>query len=118
MAKTVSEYIAKKPPAARRALRALRAAIKAGAPGVTGRISYRIPTFDLDGRPLLYIAAFRDHASLYPVTAGMVAHYGKAIARYRSGAATRRSARAAPIPPGRARTRARGRVQARRAAAR
>lgn len=118
MAKTVSEYIAHAPPAARRALRALRAAVKAGAPGVTQRISYRIPTFDLDGRPLLYIAAFRDHASLYPVTAGMVARYGKAIARYRSGKGTLRFALDAPIPTALVRNLARVRVQERRAAGR
>jgi uncharacterized protein YdhG (YjbR/CyaY superfamily) len=71
-ATTVADYIANAPPVARRALKQLRTAIKAAAPGITERISYRIPTFDLDGRYLLYIAAFKRHVSVYPVTSGML----------------------------------------------
>jgi len=97
-ATTVSEYLAATPPKARTALRQLRAAIKAAAPGITERISYRIPTFDLDGRRLLYIAAFKDHVGLYPVTAAMVARHGAAIAPYRSGKGTLRFTLDTPIP--------------------
>ena len=71
--------------------------IRAAAPGVTER-SYRIPVFELDGRYLLYIAAFRDHVSIYPVTAGMVANYGKRIAPYRSGKGTLRFPLGEPLP--------------------
>ena len=95
---TVAAYIAKMPPAARRALKQLRTAIKAAAPGITERISYRIPTFELDGRYLLYIAAFKEHVSVYPVTSGMLARYGKAIAPYRAGKGTLRFPLDAPIP--------------------
>ena len=95
---SVAAYIARTPPVARRALRQLRSAIKAAAPGITERISYRIPTFELDGRFLLYIAAFREHVSVYPVTAGMLARYGKAIAPYRAGKGTLRFALDEPIP--------------------
>ncbi len=115
---TVAGYIAAAPPAARRALRRLRAAITAAAPGITERISYRIPTFDLDGRYLLYIAAFREHVSVYPVTSGMVARYGKAIAPYRSGKGTLRFPLDAPIPAALVTRLAKVRVRERRDAAR
>jgi uncharacterized protein YdhG (YjbR/CyaY superfamily) len=95
---TVPDYIANTPPVARRALKQLRTAIKAAAPGITERISYRIPTFELDGRYLLYIAAFKEHVSVYPVTSGMLARYGKAIAPYRAGKGTLRFPLNAPIP--------------------
>jgi len=95
---TVPEYLEAAPPNARKALRQLRAAIKAAAPGITERISYRIPTFDIAGRRLLYIAAFKQHVGLYPVTAGMVAAHGAAIARYRSGKGTLRFPLDVPIP--------------------
>jgi uncharacterized protein YdhG (YjbR/CyaY superfamily) len=95
---TVAEYIAKRPPIARRALKQLRTAIKAASPGITERINYRIPTFELDGQYLLYIAAFKEHVSVYPVTSGMLARYGKAIAPYRAGKGTLRFALGAPIP--------------------
>jgi uncharacterized protein YdhG (YjbR/CyaY superfamily) len=96
--KTVADYIARTPPVARRALKQLRAAIKAAAPGITERISYRIPTFELDGQYLLFIAAFKEHVSVYPVTSGMLARYGKAIAPYRAGKGTLRFPLDAPIP--------------------
>lgn len=108
---TVTAYIAAAPPATRRALKQMRAAIKAAAPGMTERISYRIPTFDLDGKYVLYIAAFRQHVSIYPVTAAMVAKYGDAIAPYRSGKGTLRFSLESPIPLPLIRQLARVRVQ-------
>jgi len=113
-AATVSEYIAKAPPRARKPLRQLRAAIRAAAPGITERISYRMPTFDLDGRYLLYIAAYKEHVSVYPVTPGMVAKYGAAIARYRAGKGTLRFPLDEPIPTGLITKLAKVRVQERR----
>ena len=113
-AATVADYIAKAPPRARKALKQLRTAIKAAAPGITERISYRIPMFALDDRYLLYIAAFKAHVGVYPVTAGMVAKYGKAIAPYRAGKGTLRFSLDAPIPTGLVAKLARVRVQERR----
>ena len=95
---SVADYIAKRPPVARRALKQLRTAIKAAAPAITERISYGIPTFELDGRYLLYIAAFKGHVSVYPVTSGMLTRYGKALAPYRAGKGTLRFPLDAPIP--------------------
>jgi uncharacterized protein YdhG (YjbR/CyaY superfamily) len=68
----------------------VRAAIKSADPSITERISYRIPTFDLNGKYLLYMAAFKDHISIYPATKTMMAKYGKQLLPYRSGAGTLR----------------------------
>jgi uncharacterized protein YdhG (YjbR/CyaY superfamily) len=114
---TVADYIAKRPPVARRALKQLRTAIKAATPGITERISYRIPTFELDGRYLLYIAAFKEHVSVYPVTSGMLARYSKAIAPYRAGKGTLRFPLDAPIPTDLVAKLAKVRVRERRAGA-
>lgn len=114
---TVADYIAKTPPVAPRALKQLRSAIKAAAPGITERISYRIPTFELDGRYLLYIAAFKEHVSVYPVTSGMLARYGEAIAPYRAGKGTLRFPLDAPIPTDLVAKLAKVRVRERRAGA-
>jgi len=114
---TVSEYLAATPPKARKLLRQLRTAIKAAAPGITERISYRIPRFDLDGRYLLYIAGFKEHVGLYPVTAAMVAKHGAAIAPYRSGKGTLRFPLDAPIPAGLVTKLAKARIEERRASA-
>jgi uncharacterized protein YdhG (YjbR/CyaY superfamily) len=113
---TVSEYIAAAPPKARTLLRQIRGAIKKAAPGITQRISYRIPTFDLDGKYLLYMAAFKDHVSIYPVTGSMMARYGKRLKPYRSGAGTLRFGLGERLPLGLITGLARLRVQERRAA--
>ena len=102
---------------ARRALKQLRAAIKTAVPGTTERISYRIPMFELDGRYLLYIAAFKEHVSVYPVTARMLAKYGKALEPYRAGKGTLRFSLGTPIPAGLVAKLAKVRAQERRASA-
>jgi uncharacterized protein YdhG (YjbR/CyaY superfamily) len=111
---TVADYIAEAPPKARKALRQLRTAIKAAAPGITERISYRIPVFELDGRYLLYIAAFKEHVSVYPVTAGIVARHGTAVAPYRAGKGTLRFPLDMPVPVALVAKLAKVRVQERR----
>lgn len=95
---TVAEYIADAPPPARTALRRIRAAIRKAAPGITERMSYRIPTFDLDGKYLLYMAAFKNHVSIYPATASMMAKYGPRLKPHRHGAGTLRFALDEPLP--------------------
>ena len=113
---TVPEYLASVPPKARKALRQIRAAIIKGAPGIKERISYGIPTFTLDGKYLLYMAAFKEHVSIYPATAGMMAKYGKQLTPHRSGAGTLRFGLDEPLPVGLITKLARLRVQERRTA--
>ena len=74
--KQVQAYIAAQPPVARRALKQVVAAIRAVAPAAVASISYRIPTFKLDGRPLVYCAAFRNHYSLYPIGTALLEKLG------------------------------------------
>jgi uncharacterized protein YdhG (YjbR/CyaY superfamily) len=115
-ASTVSEYIDATPPQARRALRQIRSAIRKAAPDITERISYRIPTFDIDGKYLLYMAAFNEHVSVYPATASMMAKYGAQLQRYRSGAGTLRFSLDEPLPLALITKLAKLRIQERRAA--
>ena len=112
---TVARYIAESPPNTRQALRMMRTAIRSAAPGITERISYRIPTFDLDGKYLLYIAAFKDHVSVYPVTRAMVAKHRNAIASFRHGKGTLRFTLDKPVPVALIKRLAKTRVAERRA---
>jgi uncharacterized protein YdhG (YjbR/CyaY superfamily) len=63
----VDTYLASVPADARTGLQKVRKAICAAAPGAEEGLSYGIPTFRLDGRSLVWYAAWKDHCSLYPI---------------------------------------------------
>ena len=95
---SVDEYIAAFPPETRAVLEELRALVREEAPEVTERISYAIPTFDVDGHYLVYFAAWKKHVALYPVTPAMVKEMGEELKPYRKGQGTLQFPLAKPLP--------------------
>lgn len=95
---SIDAYIAAFPPEAQKALEELRALINATAPGVTERISYGMPTFDLNGRHLVYFAGWKRHIGLYPVTAGVAEAFREELAPYASGKGSLQFPLGKPLP--------------------
>jgi uncharacterized protein YdhG (YjbR/CyaY superfamily) len=79
---SVEAYLTTLGEAQRAALTRVVAAIRAGLPGAAESISYGIPTFKIDGRAVLYCAAFAGHYSVYPATASLVTALADALAPY------------------------------------
>ncbi len=66
---SIDEYIATFPEDVQKILQELRATIQACAPDAKEKISYQMPTFDLEGN-LVHFAAFKNHIGLYPTPSG------------------------------------------------
>ena len=94
----VGEYVAQCPTETQEILRTLRALIRGVAPDATEKISYGIPTFELNGTYVVYFAAWKKHIAFYPVTPGLAKSLGAEITPYRSGKGTLRFPLAKPMP--------------------
>lgn len=93
---TVDEYIAGFPADVQKILRKIRTTIRKAAPKAEESISYAIPTFKTNGARI-YFAAFKNHVSVYPVTAPVRAKF-KELARYAGGKGTVKFPLDEPIP--------------------
>jgi uncharacterized protein YdhG (YjbR/CyaY superfamily) len=93
-------YFAALPPNARIRLKQQRAAILAAAPGATEVISYGIPAFRLNGRVLVWYAAWKNHTSLYPMTASVKRVNAVALKSYETSKGTVRFPLIRPLPSG------------------
>ncbi len=66
---TVDQYIEALPEDVRPIMETIRATIRDVVPGVGEKISYSMPTFTLDGLPLVHVAAWKKHIGIYPLPA-------------------------------------------------
>ena len=67
---TVEDYVAAQPAPARDVLNEVRRRVETAVPRVAEAISYDIPTFTLDGKAFIHVAAWKQHIAVYPVPAG------------------------------------------------
>ena len=97
-AKSVDEYIASQPESVRAALVRVRNAIRSSLPDAEEVISYKMPTYKLQGEPVLNFAAWKQHYSLYAATAGVLVAFKREIAPYDISRGTIRFPLSEPVP--------------------
>lgn len=94
-AKDTAGYLAGLPDDQRRALADLRTAIFAACPDATELIAYGMPGFKYRGRPLVYMAAAKQHLGLYGPA---VVEYEGNLAAYDTSKGTIRFTPKKPLP--------------------
>jgi uncharacterized protein YdhG (YjbR/CyaY superfamily) len=86
MAKTdfnsVNEYLASQPRASRALLTRVRNAIRKAIPAAEEVISYQIPAYKLHGRGVISFAGWKEHFSIYPANARLVAAFKDELKPY------------------------------------
>ena len=96
---SVDEYLAAQPEANRAALELLRATIRKALPERAEEvISYQIPAYKVDGERVIYFAGWKQHVSIYPVTAPAAAAFEKELAPYAKSKGTVRFPLSEAVP--------------------
>jgi uncharacterized protein YdhG (YjbR/CyaY superfamily) len=91
-------YFASLPPAVRARMKAIRDMVRAIAPEAIEVFSYGVPGFKLDGKPLVWYAAFKQHTSLYPMTASIRKAHAAALEDYKTSTGTVQFPLDRPLP--------------------
>ncbi len=94
----VREYIAAQPAPTARELRKLRATIKAAAPKAVETFGYGMPGFRLDDKLLIWYAGWKQHTSLYPITAAIRRTFAAELGGYKMSTGTVRFPLSDPLP--------------------
>lgn len=97
--KTIDEYIAGFPSEVQSILKKIRTTIRKAAPAAEEKISYQIPPFVLNGKYLIYFAAWKKHVALYPAPRGPE-KFKDELAAYQGGKGTVKFPLDRPIPFG------------------
>ena len=94
---TIDEYISTFPEEIQAVLQKVRHAIHHAAPEAVETMSYGMPTFDLNGRHLVFFAGWKHHISLYPLPAGDAA-FQQELSHYKTARGSIQFSLKKPIP--------------------
>jgi len=96
--KSVDEYIAAQPKNVQTVLKRVRGIIRKAVPGAEETIAYGIPSYKLHGSPVLFLAGWKEHYSLYPGNGSFVAAFKDDLAPYEVRKGTIRFPLSEPVP--------------------
>lgn len=97
---TADEYIASFAKDVQQVLQQIRQIIQKAAPAAEEVISYNMPTFKLNGKVLIYYAAWKGHYSIYPTTVAMEQELPEMAQYTTSGKGTIQFPADEPVPLG------------------
>ena len=93
------EYISDLPAETQKIMKQLRALIKKIIPKADEVISYGIPAFKMNGKVVIFFAAFKNHIGLYPAPRSNEA-FKKELSAYKGGKGTVQFPLDKPLPAG------------------
>jgi uncharacterized protein YdhG (YjbR/CyaY superfamily) len=79
-------------------LERVRRAIREAVPEAEETISYKMPTYEVDGGPVLHFAGWKRHYSLYPAGRRLVEAFQDELAPYEVNKGTIRFPLSQPVP--------------------
>ncbi|EKJ87782.1 uncharacterized protein YdhG (YjbR/CyaY superfamily) [Leptospira meyeri] len=94
--KSIDEYIGRFPKDVQEILQKVRSTIQKEAPNASEKISYAMPTFELNGN-LVHFAAYANHIGFYALPSGNLA-FQKEISKYKNGKGSIQFPLKEPIP--------------------
>lgn len=97
-AKTIDEYLAALSDDKRAALERLRKTIRAAVPDAEECISYQLPAFRLNGKPLVAFGAAANHCTLYPMSGTTVEAHKDELKDYDTSKGAIRFQATRPLP--------------------
>lgn len=78
----IDEYIALQPPESQDLLHRVRETIRKAAPGSVESVSYRMPAYKFNGKPLVYFALNKSHLGFYATPSANIA-FSEELKAYR-----------------------------------
>lgn len=95
----VEAYLAKVPERHRALLLRVHQQLRDLLPDATETISYGMPALAVDGKAVVWYAAWKDHCSLYPLTGGLLAAHREQLRPFRMTRGSVHFTADRPLPP-------------------
>ena len=96
-ARDVDDYILQSPEAIRDRLHRMREIIRREAPHAVESISYMMPAYKMNGKPLVYFGGYPGHVGFYATPAGHEA-FAAELAGYKKGKGSVQFQHSKPLP--------------------
>lgn len=98
--KDVDAFIRASPRESQSKLREMRAVVRAVAPEAEEFISYRMPTYKLNGQPFVAFAGFKKHIGFYPMSGSFLDGYKEELKDYARSRGAVQFPLSEPLPVG------------------